>query len=130
MTHWTETWLSHPLPADYDCADLLVDVQATHFGRRIRLPQHQATIRARDRQIASLADGLGRPLDRPPREGDAVLMAAAGRSRTLGHHVGTWCAPGGVPSVLHWLTGIGICRHRIDELPARGLIITGVYEWT
>lgn len=129
VNHWSDAWLTRALPADYDCADLLVDVQGAHFARRVLLPQHAATLRSRDRQIASLSEGLGRPVDRPPREGDAVLMRAAGRARTLGHHVGTWCAPGGAPSVLHWLAGIGVCRHAIEELPARGLAVTGIYEW-
>lgn len=129
MSHWTDSWLTRPLPAGYDCADLVVDVQAAHFDRRVRLPQHAATLRTRDRQIAELSEGLGRPLDRPPEEGDAVLMRAAGRGRTMGHHLGIWCAPGGVPSVLHWLAGIGVCRHAVEELPARGLEVTGIYAW-
>ena len=64
-----------------------------------------------------------------PREGDGVLMAAAGRRHSLGHHIGVWCAVAGEPYVLHCLKGVGSILHPIRDLDRRALVLEGVYRW-
>ena len=64
-----------------------------------------------------------------PREGDGVLMAAAARRHSLGHHIGIWCAVGGEPYVLHCLKGVGSILHPIRNLDRRALVLEGVYRW-
>ena len=62
-------------------------------------------------------------------EGDGVLMAAAARRHSLGHHIGIWCAVGGEPYVLHCLKGVGSILHPIRDLDRRALVLEGVYRW-
>ena len=64
-----------------------------------------------------------------PVEGDGVLMVAAGRRRSLGHHIGLWCAVAGEPYVLHCLRGVGSILHPIRDLDRRALELEGVYRW-
>ena len=64
-----------------------------------------------------------------PREGDGVLMAAAARRRSVGHHIGIWCAVGGEPYVLHCLKGVGSILHPLRDLDRRALVLEGVYRW-
>ena len=63
------------------------------------------------------------------REGDGVLMAAAARRHSLGHHIGVWCAVAGEPYVLHCLKGVGSILHPIRDLDRRALVLEGVYRW-
>ncbi len=130
--HWSETYIGRPHVAGaHDCVDLVAAVRAETFARPWSPPPRAGSIRARDAQLGALAGEHARPL-RPgetPEEGDGVLMRIAGRKRGLGHHVGVWCAPGGVPHVLHCQAGIGTVLHPLAGLPARGLEATGVYRW-
>ena len=64
-----------------------------------------------------------------PREGDGVLMAAAARRHSVGHHIGVWCAVAGEPYVLHCLKGVGSILHPIRDLDRRALVLEGVYRW-
>lgn len=124
--HWAESWLGW---SDGDCADLVRAVMLDRYGLDVPLPSARAAgVRGRDGQIAATADALAAPVD-DPREGDVVVMRAAGRRRSLGHHVGVRCDVGGVPHVLHRLEGAGTCLHRLDGLAAAGLEATGTYRW-
>ena len=58
-----------------------------------------------------------------------MLMAAAGRGRCIGHHIGLWCAVGAEPYVLHCLRGLGSILHPIRDLDRRALVLEGVYRW-
>ena len=71
----------------------------------------------------------GARIDSTPREGDGVLMAAAARRHSLGHHIGIWCAVAGEPYVLHCLKGVGSILHPIRDLDRRALVLEGVYRW-
>jgi len=121
--HWTADHLGR---ADLDCAGLVELVQRERYGRDVVLPRPRST-RARDAEARALTGVLWTP-SKAPREGDAVLMRAAGR-RVMSHHVGVYCEPGGVPSVLHALEEVGVCLHRLADLPGRGLELEGVYAW-
>ena len=124
--HWAETWLGW---SDGDCADLVRAVMRDRYGLDVALPSaREPGVRGRDGQIAAAAVALAEPVD-DPREGDVVVMRAAGRRRSLGHHVGVWCDVGGAPHVLHRLEGAGTCLHRIDRLGGHGLETTGTYRW-
>ena len=117
------------------------------FGRTLVLPGRETLdcaratrdgggVREWDAQIAALkgafavrvapeAHGsMGAPV-----EGDGVLMVAAGRRRSLGHHIGLWCAVAGEPYVLHCLRGTGSILHPIRDLSVRALELEGVYRW-
>ena len=141
-SHWAESYIGRPyVEGRHDCADFVAAVMREHFGRELTLPAHGAGTRAWDRQIAALkgvyavhvapeARGtMGAPQARgstvapeargtmgTPREGDGVLMAAAARRHSLGHHrhlvcrrgralraslphIGIWCAVAGEPYV-------------------------------
>ena len=127
--HWTERWIGWRFEAGArECSDLVTEVLATEFGRRLELPR-PSTVRDRDRLVAAHLGELARPLDRPPAEGDGVLMRAAGR-RAVGHHIGLWAAPAGEPSVLHAIAGLGGVLHPLAELHATGLEVAGLYAWT
>ncbi len=126
--HWAEAYVGRAyIEGRFDCADLVVLVMRERFGVDLVLPAHAAGVRARDAQIAALEGRFAAPADEP-REGDAVLMRAAGRKRALGHHIGVWCEPG-VPHVLHCLKGIGVCLHPLRALHLHGLEAAGAYRW-
>ena len=154
-SHWAESYIGRAyVEGRHDCADFVVAVMGEHFGRELALPAHGTGTRAWDRQIAALkgvyavyvapeARGtMGAPEARgstvapearrtmgTPREGDGVLMAAAARRHSLGHHIGIWCAVGGEPYVLHCLKGGGSILHPLRDLDRRALVLEGVYRW-
>ena len=145
-SHWAESYIGRSyVEGRHDCADFVVAVMRERFGRELALPAHGAGTRAWDRQIAALkgvyavhvapeARGtMGAPEARgtmgAPREGDGVLMAAAARRHSVGHHIGVWCAVAGEPYVLHCLKGVGSILHPIRDLDRRALVLEGVYRW-
>ena len=124
--HWSRRWIGRPYVAGrYECTDFVEEVLAAEFGHSLALPRADG-VRARDRLIAALTGDYARPPDRPPEEGDGVLLQAAGR-RGVGQHIGLWCAPAGVPSVLHCESGMGGIVHALARL--RGLEVVGIYAW-
>ena len=132
--HWSDKYLGRPyLRGEFDCADLVVEVARAEFGRAVALPRHAEGVRARDRQIERLTGELGRRLDRAAGEtiqdGDIVLMKAAGRRLSLGHHIGVAAMLPLAACVLHCLAGVGVARHPLDCLAARQLTLTGIYRW-
>ena len=133
-THWSDKYLGRPyLRGRFDCADLVVEVAQAEFGRAVALPRHAEGVRARDRQIEELTGVLGRRLDgaagEVPHDGDVVLMKAAGRRLSLGHHIGVVAALPLAACVVHCLAGVGVVRHSLDCLAERGLALTGFYRW-
>ena len=136
--HWAEAYIGRPYVAGrHDCADFVADVLRERFGRTLVLPAYGescsrapsgATVRAWDRQIAALK-GVFAVRTTAPREGDGVLMAAAARRRSIGHHLGIWCAVAGEPYVLHCLKGVGSIFHPLRDLDRRALVLEGVYRW-
>ena len=129
QSHWAESYIGRPyVEGRHDCADFVVAVMREHFGRELVLPAHGAGPRAWDRQIAALK-GVYARRTATPREGDGVLMAAAARRHSLGHHIGIWCAVAGEPYVLHCLKGVGSILHPIRDLDRRALVLEGVYRW-
>lgn len=132
--HWSDKYLGRPyLRGTFDCADLVVEVARAEFGRAVALPRHAEGVRARDRQIEQLTGALGRRLDwlagETLQDGDIVLMKAAGRRLSLGHHIGVVVALPLALCVLHCLAGVGVVRHSLDCLAARQLTLTGFYRW-
>ena len=149
--HWAEAYVGRPyVEGEHDCADFAVSVLRERFGREIALPAHVAPdargsktgarerapeargsktgTRAWDRQIAALK-GVYAVRTTAPREGDGVLMTAAARRRSLGHHIGIWCAVAGEAYVLHCLKGTGSILHPLRDLGRRALVLEGVYRW-
>ena len=153
--HWAESYIGRAyVEGRHDCADFVAAVMRERFGVSLALPAHGEGPRAWDRQIAALkgvyavrvapeargtmgapeARGtMGAPEARgtmgTPREGDGVLMAAAARRHSVGHHIGIWCAVGGEPYVLHCLKGVGSILHPLRDLDRRALVLEGVYRW-
>ena len=135
--HWAESYIGRPyVEGVHDCADFVVAVMREHFGRELTLPAHGAGTRAWDRQFAALKGVYAvrvapeaRGTMGTPREGDGVLMAAAARRHSLGHHIGIWCAVAGEPYMLHCLKGVGSILHPIRDLDRRALVLEGVYRW-
>ncbi|MDD9993219.1 MAG: hypothetical protein OXP75_15590 [Rhodospirillales bacterium] len=127
--HWAEAYIGRSyVEGAHDCADFVVAVLREHFGRTLALPAHAATLKERDAQIAAFK-GVYAVRTTAPRDGDGVLMAAAARRRSLGHHIGIWCAVVGEPYVLHCLKGVGSILHPLRDLDRRALVLEGVYRW-
>ena len=128
-SHWAESYIGRSyVEGRHDCADFVVAVMRERFGRELALPAHGTGTRAWDRQIAALKGVYARRTE-TPREGDGVLMAAAARRHSVGHHIGVWCAVAGEPYVLHCLKGVGSILHPIRDLDRRALVLEGVYRW-
>ena len=127
--HWAESYIGRPyVEGAHDCADFVVAVMRERFGVSLKLPAHGEGPRAWDRQIAGLK-GVYARRTATPREGDGVLMAAAARRHSVGHHIGVWCAVAGEPYVLHCLKGVGSILHPLRDLDRRALVLEGVYRW-
>ena len=146
--HWAEAYVGRAyVEGEHDCADFVLAVLRERFDRTIALPAHAAscsrapagatscsrapagaTVRGWDRQIAALKGEFALPTI-SPQEGDGVLMASAARRRSIGHHIGLWCAVGAEPYVLHCLRGVGSIFHPIRDLGRRTLVLEGVYRW-
>ena len=135
--HWAEAYVGRAyVEGAHDCADFVVAVLRERFGRTLALPAHAESVRAWDRQIAALRGDYARRIapeargtTEAPVEGDGVLMAAAARRRSLGHHIGIWCAVAGEAYVLHCLKGTGSILHPLRDLGRRALVLEGVYRW-
>lgn len=130
--HWSHAWLGRAWePGRYECGDFAADVLRSRFGVRVALPRGRG-VRERDALAARLAGAVARPLapGEAPREGDGVLMRAAGRRAAIGHHVGLWCAPADRACVLHCMAGHGARLDALRDLPLRGLELAGIYRWT
>ena len=127
--HWAEAYVGRAyVEGRHDCADFVAAVLRERFGRILALPAHAVSVRGWDAQIAALK-GVFAVRTTAPQDGDGVLMAAAGRARSIGHHIGLWCAVGGEPYVLHCLRGLGSILHPIRDLDRRALVLEGVYRW-
>ena len=127
--HWAEAYIGRAyVEGEHDCADFAVAVLRERFDRILALPAHAASVRGWDAQVATLKGDYALPTI-APREGDGVLMRAAARRRSFGHHIGVWCAVADEPYVLHCLRGVGSIFHPIRELRCRALELEGVYRW-
>lgn len=131
MEHWTAAYLGRRyIEGEHDCADFALAVMRDRFGRSVDLPPHAAGLRGRDRQlIRNVAEiGVRLPLA-DARDGDAVLMRAAGRAHTLGHHIGVYVEHETGPHTLHCLAGGVSCLTALRELDRIGLVLAGIYRW-
>ena len=127
--HWTAAFLAVQ-PAGEDCADFVVRVMRQRFGRRVVLPQHAVGVRARDRQIAAqFGSAWRRRAGGFERDGDLAVMAMAGRTRSLGHHLGVIVRIDHALHVLHRLERLGVALHAVRRLPAAGLELREVCAW-
>lgn len=125
--HWAEQFVGLPyIPERRDCAALCAEVLYRQFGRVIMLPAGRAEgIRGLSAQIERHREDYGVRIATPA-EGDAVLMIGRGRL----NHIGIYCEPNGIPSVLHALRDAGqVNLHKLRELPLQGLQVEGFYRW-
>ena len=111
----------------YDCADLARDYLFEAHAIRIDLPARALGVRSRDAQMARFIDLSAQPVERA-RDGDIVLMRAAGRRAHIGHHVGVCCMVGSGSFVLHLPSRAGACLHPLASLPHRGFDVIGFYR--
>ena len=128
MPHWSERYIGRPYSSTNDCAQLAFDVRCEVFGS---IPEHllslerERTSLTRARQMDTLVHDLGTPTT-TPEEGDAVLMLVRGRAS----HIGIYCSPNGVPSVLHAMKNAKqAVLHRLVDLPRLLLAVEGYYKW-
>ena len=112
---------------DFDCADLVMQVQRELFGREVRLPN------GRPRGVqgqAAIHGGLGEyatPTD-DPNDGDLVLMREPHTKRP--GHVGVFFRLAHEGWVLHANETNGCAvLHRVRELPSFGPVVEGYYRW-
>ena len=135
--HWSDAYLGRPyVEGVWDCADFVTEALRDVFRREVALPRPDragagAAPRARDRAVETLRAAFAAPLapGARPREGDGVLMRAAGRRRAVGRHIGLWARIGGAACVVHCMAGAGVVRHELASLPGRGLECTGIWRW-
>ena len=126
--HWTAAWLGRPWQAGrFECIDLVLEVLESRSGRRPRLPPYAAAPRARDRQVAALANNFALEVD-APRDGDVALMRPVG-GRLHGHHAGVVALVDAVPHVLHVARGGTACLHPAPALGLHGWELRGWYRW-
>ena len=131
--HWSAAWTARAVPPEWDCADLARAVLLAEWGVEVALPSRAgrpAGARGRDAAIgAALSAGWAPVPAGDERDGDLVLMRASGRRRSVGRHVGVWCAPGGRPSALHLMAGMGApSLHPLAALPRLGLEAAGTHR--
>ena len=126
--HWTHAWLGRPWQAGrFECVDLVLDVLRVQFGRAVACPPYAATARARDAQVAALADVYAAPVT-APRDGDVALMAPRG-ARGHGHHLGVVARVEHVIHVLHCTPRHATCLHTTATLHTLGLEVRGWHHW-
>ena len=131
MEHWTAAYLGRPyVEGEHDCADFTLAVMRERFGSGVLLPPHAAGLRGRDRQLRRHVADLAVPV-RPDdaRDGDALLMRAAGRAHSLGHHIGVYVSHPSGPHTLHCLAGAVSCLTPLRDLDRIGLVMEGIYRW-
>jgi hypothetical protein len=122
-------------PGEFDCADLVRQVQQEVFGRAIALPQDRnrpVDVRGQLREIThwlpSVARrrNLGLATDRYVQDGDGVLLQVG----EIPRHIGVACWLGVELWVLHnnsAATGSVLTRWR--DLRLIGFGVEGVYAW-
>ena len=110
---------------EFDCADLVAQVQQQVWGRRVLLPVHGT----RDAQrVQTLCDTLAQKVD-TPQSGDVVLMWVPGEEKgLLVWHLGTVFVEEGCAWVLHnsYKRG-GAVLNRVRDLARLGLRVEAFY---
>lgn len=111
--------------AEFDCADLVVQVQRELFGRDVRLPNGRPRGLRGALQLGELSRQYAVPVSEP-QDGDLVLMLERGRPAHVGVYF--WIAHEGY--VLHACerTTVSVL-HRARDLSAWGAPIEGYYSW-
>jgi len=124
-----ERFVAIPYDADaFDCADLVVEVQQTLFGRDVSMPSRRPRGPRGATELKSLSTPYARRREGTPIDGDLVLMFDHGQ-RSPGH-AGVFFFLAHEEWVLHTSEGT-TCSvlHRIRDLPGFGLRVEGIYEW-
>jgi len=126
MPHWSDQYLGKPyVPGSYDCAHLAIEVAQREFRFHTRLPtqNYQAARRELGAATELLAEYGVRT--EAPIDGDAVIIRnPAGR-----WHIGIFFRWEHQHWVLHNLMRLGVCRHRIRQLPNLNMAVEGYYQW-
>lgn len=126
--HWSVPYLGRPWRAgEYECLDLVVEVQRARWGREIELPPYAATYRGREAQVVALGIEYAQPLA-APEEGALALMSPLG-ARGPGHHLGVATEVEGRWHVLHCARHAATCLHEAELLPVYGWALRGWYRW-
>lgn len=124
--HWTDTFLGVPFD-ECDCVALCGRV-AEFLGVHQHLPAERpdASPWSYSRQLQKLMHDYVLPVVGDPREGDIALMKLRGRFC----HVGVYCEPCGVKSILHTdQSHKSSVRIPIVRLRYRHIEIEGFYRW-
>lgn len=115
-------------PDTFDCADLVVKVQAELFGREIVLPSRRPRGRIGQARLGELSKAYVEETA-VPKDGDLVLMSEFPRRRFS--HVGLYFFIACEAYILHAQNEIeGSVMTRVRDLPASQLRIEGFYTWT
>ena len=118
--HWAEEYVGLAIS---DCAALCERVLSERFGRVVALPSERGGPFADTALVDQHRDDLAERTDAPI-DGDGVLMKSRGRLA----HIGLYVAIGGVPHVLHAMP-VGVCLHKLRELPKLHMHVEGFYRW-
>lgn len=126
MSHPAEQYVGIPYDEnEFDCADLVVQVQRELFGRDVRLPNGRPRGVRGQLALGDLSKSYGTRTETPV-DGDLVLMLHKGAAG----HAGVYFRIGGEPWVLHANETNGMAvLHRLRELPLWGAQVEGVYRW-
>lgn len=114
-------------PKTFDCADLVVKVQAELFGRAIELPSRRPRGRIGQARLGDLSRAYVSETT-APEDGDLVLMSEFPHMKLS--HVGLYFFIANEPYILHAQDElIGSVMTRVRELASARLHIEGFYTW-
>ncbi|WFG37993.1 hypothetical protein 20Sep420_00109 [Pseudomonas phage 20Sep420] len=114
-------------PKTFDCADLVVKVQAELFGRDIVLPSRRPRGRIGQARLGELSRAYVTETD-APQDGDLVLMSEFPNKKFS--HVGVYFFLANEPYILHAQDElVGSITTRVRDLASARLRIEGYYSW-
>lgn len=115
-------------PSTFDCADLVVKVQAELFGREIVLPSRRPRGRIGQARLGELSKAYVVETT-TPQDGDLVLMNEFPHKKMS--HVGLYFFIAHEAYILHAQNELeGSVMTRVRELASARLSIEGFYTWT
>jgi hypothetical protein len=123
---WTNHYVGREWTDTYDCAELVMDVLRTHYGKVVAVPSSRTYYKPGD-NLNNVIDGYVQSLLEkvtPPKDGDVVLM----QNGNALNHVGVYTLISGIPFILHNIENVGVVCQKPREITKYSLKIEGYYR--